>query len=46
MVAGTETLTAAKIGDSRSVLLKQHVNPASLQAGDEEVVAVEGIGEK
>ena len=27
-------------------MLKQHIHPASLQAGDEEVVAVQGISEK
>ena len=45
MIARAQRLATAKIGDARSVLLKQHIYTCVLQRGDQEVVAVQGVGE-
>ena len=46
VVASTEALAAAKVGDPRAILLEQYIYPEPLEPGDEEVVAVKGIGQE
>lgn len=46
MITLAQRLAAAKIGDARSVLLEQHVHPGGLQRRDQEVIAVQRIGQQ
>ena len=44
-IARAQRLSSPKVGDARSVLLEQHIDAFGHQRGDQEVVAVQRIGE-
>ena len=44
VVARAQRLSTAKVGDARSVLLKQYVYAPGHQCGNQPIVAVQGIG--
>jgi hypothetical protein len=45
VIARAKAFAAANVGSPRSMLLEQHIDTEGLQPGNEEVVAVEGIGQ-
>ena len=45
MVPGPKPATAAKVSDTRSMLLEQHINALGLQRCDEPVAAVQSVGQ-
>lgn len=44
VIARAQRLAAAKVGDKRAVLLEQHIHTCANQTGDQELIAVQGIG--
>nr|ACN62951.1 putative IS4 family transposase [Diaphorobacter sp. PCA039] len=45
VIARAQRLATAKVGDTRAVLLEQHIHACGHQSGDQEIIAVQGIGQ-